>query len=247
MRYSTLFILFFLLSCNSLKYNDKKKETFSGKGFAYIYNQSDYENKIINFKADNDKFFVGHNFLKTGTSLILINPENNKRINIQVSKKIKYPDFYKILITRKIASILELDEKAPFIEIVEIKKNKSFVAKKSQTFIEERQISNNAPVEKVEIKSISKNPKLISKKPKLFTISVGDFYSNETVLFIKKRMKKEIPSFDTKKLKSTKKKIDNKIRILVTSGPYSSINALKDDYIFLKQFGFEDLGININE
>ena len=246
MRYSTLFILFFLLSCNSLKYNDKKKETFSGKGFAYIYNQSDYENKIINFKVDNDKFFVGHNFLKTGTSLILINPDNNKRINTQVSKKIKYPDFYKILITRKIASILELDEKAPFIEIVEIKK-KSFVAKKSQTFIEERQISNNAPVEKVEIKSISKNPKLISKKPKLFTISVGDFYSNETVLFIKKRMKKEIPSFDTKKLKSTKKKIDNKIRILVTSGPYSSINALKNDYIFLKQFGFEDLGININE
>ena len=122
MRYSTLFILFFLLSCNSLKYNDKKKETFSGKGFAYIYNQSDYENKIINFKADNDKFFVGHNFLKTGTSLILINPENNNRINIKVSKKIKYPDFYKILITRKIASILELDEKAPFIEIVEIKK-----------------------------------------------------------------------------------------------------------------------------
>ena len=60
-------------------------------------------------------------------------------------------------------------------------------------------------------------------------------------------MKKEIPLFDTKKLKSTKKKIDNKLRILVTSGPYSSINALKDDYIFLKQFGFEDLGININE
>ena len=62
---------------------------------------------------------------------------------------------------------MELDEKAPFIEIVEIKKNKSFVAKKSQTFIEERQISNNAPVEKVEIKSISKNPKLISKETKI--------------------------------------------------------------------------------
>ena len=59
MRYSTLFILFFLLSCNSLKYNDKNKETFSGKGFAYIYNQSDYENKIINFKVDNDKFLLG--------------------------------------------------------------------------------------------------------------------------------------------------------------------------------------------
>ena len=247
MRFSTLFIFFFLLSCNSLKYNDKKKETFSGKGFAYIYNQKDYEKKIIKSKIDNEEIFVGHNFLKPRTSLILINPDNKKKINTQVSKKIDYPDFYKILITKKIANFLELDEKAPFIEIVEIKKNKSFVAKKSQTFSEERQISNNAPVEKVEIESISKNPKLISKKPKSFTIYVGDFYSDETVLFIKKRMKKEIPSFDIKKLKSIKKKIDNKPRILVTSGPYSSINALKDDYIFLKQFGFEDLGININE
>ena len=94
MRFSTLFIFFFLLSCNSLKYNDKK-ETFSGKGFAYIYNQIDYENKIVKFKIDNEKIFVGHNSLKTGTSLILINPENNKKINTKVSKKIKYPDFTK--------------------------------------------------------------------------------------------------------------------------------------------------------
>ena len=93
MRYSTLLVLFFLLSCNSLKYNDKKKETFSDKGFAYIYNQIDYENKIIKFKIDNEKIFVGHNSLKTGTTLILINPENNKRINTQVSKKNKISGF----------------------------------------------------------------------------------------------------------------------------------------------------------
>ena len=47
-------------------------------------------------------------------------------------------------------------------------------------------------LEKVEIKSISKNPKLISKKPKSFTIFVGDFYSDETILFIK-TYEKEIP------------------------------------------------------
>ena len=123
MRFSTLFIFFFLLSCNSLKYNDKKKETFSGKGFAYIYNQKDYEKKIIKSKIDNEEIFVGHNFLKPRTSLILINPDNKKKINTQVSKKIEYPDFYKILITKKIANFLELDEKAPFIEIVEMLKN----------------------------------------------------------------------------------------------------------------------------
>lgn len=246
MKFKFILLIFLLSSCNTNYTKFDNKLNYNSKGFAYIQND-DYKDKTIRGKLNNSLLQISHQDLKFNSLIKIINPKTKDSIVLKNSKKIKYPDFYKILITRKIASILELDEKAPFIEIVEIKKNKSFVAKKSQTFIEERQISNNAPVEKVEIKSISKNPKLISKKPKSFTISVGDFYSNETVLFIKKRMKKEIPSFDTKKLKSTKKKIDNKIRILVTSGPYSSINALKDDYIFLKQFGFEDLGININE
>ena len=102
-----------MLSCNSLKYNDKKKETFSGKGFAYIYNQKDYEKKIIKSKIDNEEIFVGHNFLKPRTSLILINPDNKKKINTQVSKKIDYPDFYKILITRSVAEELNLNENLP--------------------------------------------------------------------------------------------------------------------------------------
>ena len=37
----------------------------------------------------------------------------------------------------------------------------------------------------------------------------------------------------------------NKIRLL--SGPYRSINLMKNDYIQLKNFGFEELDISINE
>ena len=33
----------------------------------------------------------------------------------------------------------------------------------------------------------------------------------------------------------------------VLSGPYKSINLLKKDYIVLKNFGFEELDIFINE
>ena len=33
----------------------------------------------------------------------------------------------------------------------------------------------------------------------------------------------------------------------VLSGPYKSINLLKNDYIVLKNFGFEELDIFINE
>ena len=49
-------------------------------------------------------------------------------------KRIKYPDFYKILITKPVAEELDLNISLPILEIFEIKKNKSFVAKK-QKFI----------------------------------------------------------------------------------------------------------------
>ena len=242
MRYSILFILFFLLSCNSIKYNDKKKETFSGKGFAYIYNQGDYENKIIKFKVDNEKIFVGHNSLKTGTALILINPENNKKINTQVSKKIEYPDFYKILITKKIASFLELDEKAPFIEIVEIKKNKSFIAKKAEMHAEEKQVPNKAPVEKVKISNLGKKSiKKLEGKPK-FVIILGNFYSLKSAQNLKKRIYSESQLLKNKKI-SIKKINDNNYEVFL--GPYYTINIIKNDYIALKQINFEEIDVKI--
>ena len=42
-----------------------------------------------------------------------------------------------------------------------------------------------------------------------------------------------------------KAKKSNKISLL--SGPYKSINLMKNDYIQLKNFGFEELDITINE
>ena len=50
--------------------------------------------------------------------------------------------------------------------------------------------------------------------------------------------------FDTNKLKI--KQISNK-ETYVISGPYTSVNLLKNDYIKLKDFGFEELDIYINE
>ena len=51
-------------------------------------------------------------------------------------------------------------------------------------------------------------------------------------------------ALDVKKLK-IKKIHDNET--LVISGPYYSINLLKNDYILLKNFGFEELDILLNE
>ena len=62
------------------------------------------------------------------------------------SKKIKYPDFYKILITKKVAEKINLREDVPLVEIFEIKKNKSFIAKRAKIFSEEKTIPSNAPI-----------------------------------------------------------------------------------------------------
>ena len=141
---------------------------------------------------------------------------------------------------------LNLNKKLPILEIIEIKKNKSFVAKKAKIFNEEKKIPSKAPVASVQISNISKN-KITNKKKnfedKIFII-IASFYSAETAKFLKKRISKELSDLNYKKLKL--KKINNN-ETQVILGPYSSINLLKNDYIKLKSFGFEELDIFINE
>ena len=53
-----------------------------------------------------------------------------------------------------------------------------------------------------------------------------------------------MPEFNINKLRI---KNSNNKENLVISGPYSSINSVKNDYILLKTFGFEELDIFFNE
>ena len=150
--------------------------------------------------------------------------------------------------TEKVANKLNLIEEFPFIEVLEIKKNKSFVAKKTKIFKEEEQIHSNAPVETVKIDNISKNNntgknKKQFKNEKIYII-IGDFYSKSSIDNLVNRITKNLSNFDSNKF-TTKMKNRNKIRLL--SGPYTSINLMKNDYIQLKNFGFEELDISINE
>ena len=55
---------------------------------------------------------------------------------------------------------------------------------------------------------------------------------------------KEFTEFNNSKIKI--KKINNKENQVIV-GPYISVNSLKNDYINLKNFGFEELDIFINE
>ena len=244
MKYSIFFLIFLTLSCNAnLNYNNKI--TYTAKGFAYIYNDNDYKNKIIKGKLNNEELQVSINALKTNSLIKIINTKTNDSIVLKNIKKIYYPDFYKILITKKVAEKLNIDKDLPLVEIIEIKKNKSFVAKKAKIFNEEKKISSNAPVASVKISNISKNKK---KQTKNFNedmyILIATFYAKETAEFLQKRIIKEMPKYDKNKLKI--KRIKNNVINLI-SGPYNTINLMKNDYIELKKFGFEELDITIYE
>ena len=243
-KFKIFIILIFITSCaqNIQRTNTK---SFNAKGFAYIYNEDDFKKRLIKLKLDNDLLEISHNKLRSGALIKIINPKTSDEIILKNKKKSNYPDFYKLLITAKVANKLNLNFDVPFIEIIELKKNKSFVAKKTKIFNEEKKIHSNAPVDVVKIDNISKNKSVKNKavKEKMYII-VGEFYQKSTAEFLKERITQQLTNFNSKKLliKTNKMK-----KTSLLSGPYNSINLIKNDYILLKNFGFEELDISLNE
>ncbi len=245
MKYKIIILLFILSACSPNLTTLNIKEPYVANGFAYIYNEIDFNEKIIKSKMNNDNLQISHQNLKTGTLIKISNPKNKKSLVLKNIKRIRYPEFYKVLITEAVAEKLELDENLPLLEILEVKKNKSFVAKEAKTFNEEKKISSKAPVENIQISNISKEKsKKDYKTSEQIYILLGSFYSADTANFLKQRITKDVPEFNINKLKI--KKSNNKEN-LVISGPYSSVNSVKNDYILLKTFGFEELDIFFNE
>ncbi len=245
MNYKLILFLFLLVSCDQTYKNNILVEPFNSKGFAYIYNDQDFNNKIIKKKLDNTILQIAHDKLRPGSLIKLINPITNESIILKNSKRMNYPDFYKIVITEPVAKKINLKKDIPLIELIEVKKNKSFIAKKTIIYKEEKKIFSNAPVTNVKIDNISKNKKLrIKDNKQSIYIIIAEFYSIKSAKMLKERITKELTNFDTKKIYIKLKKT-NKISLL--SGPYKSINLMKNDYIELKNFGFEELDISINE
>ena len=238
MKFNLLLIFLFIYGCANTNYNSSKKKTFETSGFAYLYNEIDYANKIVSKKFSNNESVISHNNLRVGTFLKITNPDNKRNVVLKISKKAKYPNFYKILITEKIANELKLNTNFPFVIVEEIKKNKSFIAKKSKMYNEERKVSNTAPVSKIKIDNISKNKKNKRKnsKKKVYII-LANFYSAESAKNLRDRIISELPELDKSKLKINEIKQNN---IELSLGPYLSINAVKNINNKLYNIGFED-------
>ena len=207
MKFSILILFFFTLSCSTHYTKLDNRKPYNSTGFAYIYNEYDYVNKKLKKKLNNELLQISHKDLKAGTLIKLINPKSKETLVLKNFKNIQYPDFYKIIITKPVAIKLNINEELPLIEVLEIKKNKSFIAEKAKIYQEEKKISSKAPVTSVKIANISKKKTNIEKiNSNNIYIFIASFYTNEAANLLKQRIITEIPKYDVNKLKIKKKK-----------------------------------------
>ena len=240
MKFILIFLTFFLLSCSNGTFNTNNNKSYTSKGFALIYDENDYKKKIISTKLNPNNIEIGHNQLNRNSFVVITNPINKKSLKLKVTKKAKYPDFFKVLITEKLANELNLNLKMPYIEIEKRVKNKSFIAKKAITHTEEKNVLTKAPITKVKISDISRDSSSHSKNQyaNKYAIIVGNFYSKKWAeslidILVNEDIKKEV--FKVNKL--------GKNNYQLLAGPYTSINALKSDYFKLNRYGFDNLDL----
>ena len=239
-----IFLFFFLFSCvEDVKLISKDKvdlkKAFTSKGFTLVYNNDLLKEKIIKKKIDNREFVILHSFLKPKTFVKIYNPINSKTVIAKVKYKTNYPVIYNSVITKRIAEELELNYEEPYVEIIEIKKNDTFIAKKAKTFNEEKYVANKAPVVDININIISdgsEKTKIKTKKNE-YIILIGEYYYLETAKIVKNRLINEVNLSNIKIKKITEKKFR------VYAGTYTLFSTMKDTYFIISKLGFEHLDI----
>jgi hypothetical protein len=236
-----------LYSCADYNVNktmhEKQNLYYSSSGFALIYEDNLYTQKILNKKINNEDIKVMHNLLKMNTPIRIINPANSKVIETKIYKKTNYPKIFTIVVSEKIASILELDLDNPFVEVIEVKKNKTFVAKKTDTYEEEKNVAEKVPVDEIKMDNLTKNKSEDKKKVSKdnnFIILINDFYYEDSAINLKNELFKKTGFSNI----LVRKISNNKYRLL--AGPFKNFNTLKTTYISLNNLGFEDLNIYKN-
>ncbi len=238
-----LFIFLFFIGCDQTKISNLNKidvnieNKYKNIGFALIYEDSLQDIK----KLDPRSLSIYHKSLKRKSLVKITNPENGKSLIAEVkSNRVKFSDFYNSIISTRITETLELDPEVPYIEIVLISKNSTFIAKKAKTFDEERSVAEKAPIDGIQINDL--NAKKVKKeniKSKTFSysIKIADFYYKDTAENMVARIKSET---SIKKLNITKLSL-TKYRVLI--GPFNDIKSLKESFEKIKMLNFENLEI----
>ena len=246
MNYKVIFFLFaclFLLNCNQTtnknvsisSSNDHQK--YKNLGFALIYEDQMKDIK----KLDTRSLDIYHKSLKKKSVVKITNPKNGKFLIANVkSNKIKFSNFYNSVLSLRIAKDLEIDLNEPYVEIVLVPKNSTFIAKKAKMYDEERKVAEKAPVDGIQINDL--NPKKVKKRTKKnkkfsYSIKIADFYYKDTAKIMIKRIKNDL---SIKKLKIIKLS-ETKYRVLI--GPFNDIKSLKRSFEKISLLNFENLEI----
>tara|TARA_B100000795_G_scaffold254765_1_gene225921 strand:- start:328 stop:1086 length:759 start_codon:yes stop_codon:yes gene_type:complete len=244
-----LFIFLFLSSCTSETLIKNKTNTpigfgYSNKGFALVYSEKLFNQKIISKKIDERSLTIFQRKLKTNTLVKITNLINKKTLIATVKRNSKYSSFYNSVLSERIAMELDLNINEPYVEIVEIYGNSIFIAKKAKTYDEEKKIAIKAPVNNISIKdlnTVSINKKKISVSKFNYTIKIADFYFNDTALIMVNRIRSKSLINNPKIQKISEKKYR------VYLGPFDNINSLQKSYNDISILEFDNIEIIRND
>ncbi len=231
-----------IAGCEQINYKDNNlsiEKKYKNSGFTLIFNEKMSGIK----KLDPRSLDIFHKSLKNKSMIKISNPENGKSLIAQVkSNRVEFSDFYNSIISSRIAETLDLDETLPYVEIVLVTKNSTFVAKKAKTFDEEKNVAEKAPIDGIIIKDLNikqdDNKKTKNKKNVFsYSIKIADFYYEDTAKMMLKRILSETS------LKNSKIHQISKIKYRVIIGPFNDIKSLKESFEKMKSLNFENLEI----
>ena len=248
MNYKKLIItcwILFLTGCNQNGLNKRLTNEslvkYKNSGFTLIYDDSLKKEKKISKKIDNRSLLIFHKNLKRNSFVKITNPTNGKMLIAEVaSNNVTFSDFYNSVITQRIVEELSLNPREPYIDLVSISQNSTFVAKKAKTFEEEKNVAEKAPVDGIIIDNLgSSNNKEKEIKINKFSymIKVADFYYKDSA----KSMVDRIINESNLKNPLIKKLSKTKYRVLL--GPFNDIKKLEDSFNKIKLLNFENIEI----
>ena len=247
MSYKNLLIIIFIITCGCSTYtitNIEKKtmtrNSFINKGFALVYSDSLYQQKIISKEIDKRSLLIFQKNLKKGTTVKIKNILNDKTIIARVGEKSKYPLFNNSVITERISKEIDLNLNEPYIEIFEILDNSTFIAKKTKIFEEEINVADKAPIDSISINNLNDTDKNVKKVKKVkfnYIIKIADFYFEDTAKSMIDRIKKETTISKVK----VKNLSDTKYRVFL--GPFTNINSLQKAFNDINILNFENIEV----
>ena len=146
-KFLTVFLILFLTACQ--QFDDDKKsinyskyQKYSNSGFTLIYDKQLKKENKISKKIDERALVIFHKKIKKNSFVKITNPVNNKSIIAKViSNNVHFSDFYNSVITSRIANELSIDLNEPYVDLVLISENSTFIAKKAKTFDEEKNVA----------------------------------------------------------------------------------------------------------